>query len=83
VFPCGYHHTHFAETCTVLINKANIKILIQNLNIINKLNFVALMSKGLKERSNKIIKPLKDYEPKIKEVYIENARVESVEIKKL
>jgi len=46
-----------------LISQADIKVLIQNLNITNEFKFVAITDRGLEEEEKAVIKPLKDYEP--------------------
>jgi len=78
----GYYPLPFAETHKALINQADIKVLIQNLNITNEFKFVAITDRGLEEEEKAVIKPLKDYEPEIEEVYEKGVKIVSFKPKK-
>jgi len=66
----------FTETHKTLINQADIKILIKNLKIVNKFNLVIMDDKGtIEEKGTVAIKPLKDYEPEIEEVYEKGIKI--------
>ena len=67
-----------------MINQADIKILIKELNITNEFNLVALTKEGIEELKEEkvIIKPIKDYEPEIEEVYEGKIRIVSFKPRK-